>query len=160
MLFALLALNWLSGVGFFVFNRWITVEGDFGPQHHPWQHLFLKVHGGAAFLMMIAYGYLLASHVPSGWKTRRARTLGLTLVSVQGFLIVTAYILYYVAGEDFRQWVGYAHASVGFLFPFLLASHVYSGLRWRRHNKAPVSPPPSLEGLDTAPARSSSSAVT
>ncbi|MGJ8635013.1 MAG: hypothetical protein ACSHX7_13935 [Luteolibacter sp.] len=128
-LFTVLLTSWCTGIAFFILNRWITVEGDFGPEKHPWQFTILKVHGAAAFLMMIFYGYLLASHIPAGWKAKRQRALGLALVSAQGLLILTAYFLYYAAGESFRQFIGYAHLITGVTFPFLLLAHIISGKR-------------------------------
>ncbi len=126
-MFAFIALSWVTGVTFFVLNRWVEIEGEFGPEKHPAQATFLKVHGAAAFLMMIGYGYLLATHIPAGYKSQRQRVLGLSLVAAQGFLILTAYGLYYIGGADFRALVGYAHASVGFIFPLLLAAHIVTG---------------------------------
>jgi hypothetical protein len=134
-LFGFLALSWLTGVTFFVMNRWVTFEGEFGPEKHPAQALFLKVHGAAAFAMMISYGYMLASHVPAGLRSRRQRFCGLALVAAQGFLILTAYGLYYVGGDDFHAFIGYAHASVGFVFPALLAWHVLTGIREKSRRK-------------------------
>ncbi|WP_411826413.1 hypothetical protein [Luteolibacter sp. AS25] len=128
-LFLVLLVSWCSGLAFFIMNRWITVEGDFGPEKHPWQFDILKIHGAAAFLMMIFYGYLLASHMPAGLKAKRERVLGLSLVAAQGVMILTAYLLYYSAGEKFREVVGYAHLIVGVTFPFLLLAHVVSGRR-------------------------------
>lgn len=126
-LFAFIMLSWVTGVTFFILNRWVEIEGEFGPEKHPAQATFLKVHGASAFLMMICYGYLLATHVPAGYRSRRQRVLGLGLVAAQGFLILTAYGLYYVGGDDFHALLGYAHASVGLVFPFLLATHVIAG---------------------------------
>ncbi|MGJ8675991.1 MAG: hypothetical protein ACSHX0_00595 [Akkermansiaceae bacterium] len=126
-LFAFIAVSWLTGVTFFVLNKWFTVEGMFGPEKHPWQFIFLKVHGASAFLMMISYGYLLATHIPAGYKSKRQRALGLGLVAAQAFLIITAYGLYYVGGQKFHELLSYAHASVGLVFPFLLLMHIISG---------------------------------
>jgi len=109
----------------------VWVEGEFGLQKHPWQYNVLRVHGAAAFMMMIAYGFLLGSHVPSGWKQKRQRKTGLLLVFAQGFIIVSAYILYY-AGDEFRSVVSWAHASTGFVFPLLLAMHIRSGRQYRK----------------------------
>jgi hypothetical protein len=131
-LFACIALSWLTGITFFVMNRWVTVEGDFGPEKHPAQMTFLKVHGAAAFLMMISYGYMLATHIPAGYRSKRQRVIGLGLVAAQGFLILTAYGLYYVGGEKFRTVISYAHASVGLIFPILLTTHIISGSRRKR----------------------------
>lgn len=126
-LFAFIILSWVTGVTFFILNQWVQIEGEFGPEKHPAQGTFLKIHGAAAFLMMISYGYLLATHIPTGYRSRRQRVLGLGLVGAQGFLILTAYGLYYAGGDDFHALLGYAHASVGFIFPFLLAAHLITG---------------------------------
>ncbi|NJM36598.1 MAG: hypothetical protein HC845_01280 [Akkermansiaceae bacterium] len=82
--------------------------------------------------MMISYGYLLATHIPAGYKSKRQWVIGLSLVAAQAFLIITAYGLYYVGGEKFHELLSYAHSSVGFIFPFLLAAHIISGARKER----------------------------
>lgn len=128
-IFVFFATSWVTGILFFCFNRWVTVEGDFGPEKHPWQNWFLKVHGGSAFMMMILYGFMLASHVPSGWKSRRQRFVGLSLVGAQGVLIVSAYFLYYSGHPEFRELIGYAHSFVGATLPLLLALHITTGRR-------------------------------
>lgn len=134
-IFIFLMVSWCSGLTFFALNRWVWVEGDFGPQKHPWQYNVLQVHGASAFMMMISYGVLLASHVPVGLRQRRRRACGLALVAVQGFMIFTAYLLYY-AGEENRTLIGWAHAIVGFTFPFVLAFHVIDGIRTRKKGNA------------------------
>ena len=130
-LFAFIMLSWVTGVTFFILNRWVMIEGEFGPEKHPAQANFLKVHGASAFLMMISYGYLLATHIPAGYKSKRQRIIGLSLVAAQGFLIISAYGLYYVGGDQFHELISYAHSSVGFIFPFLLATHIVSGMKKR-----------------------------
>lgn len=126
-LFFFIMLSWVTGITFFAMNRWLTIEGPFGPEKHPAQAAFLKIHGATAFLMMISYGYLLATHVPAGYRSRRQRAVGLSLVVAQGFLVITAYGLYYAGGEDFHSLIAYAHAGVGLIFPFLLSLHIVTG---------------------------------
>ena len=131
-LFGFILLSWCSGVTYYVLDHYFEFEGEFGPQKHPWQQMFLNIHGAAAFLMMIAYGFMLASHVPSGWKAQRSRKLGLTLLIAQGFLIITAYFLYYAGwGHETRQLLVWSHAGVGFIFPFLLVCHLFTGRKSR-----------------------------
>lgn len=120
-------LSWITGVSWFVLHRWFRVEGEFGEEHSAWEPLLMKIHGGAAMLMMIYFGYLLASHVPVGLRSRRNRALGLALLSALGFMIVTAYGLYYIGGEGFHSVISWAHLGVGFCLPFLLALHIVAG---------------------------------
>src|SRR5262245_61474465 len=102
-LYLLLATSWFTGTAWFSLHRWVRIQGDFGEEHSPWEPTLIKIHGACAMLVMVYFGYLLASHVPIGLRSRRNRGLGLTLVFGLGFMIVTAYGLYYIGGEDFRE---------------------------------------------------------
>ena len=131
-IFTLLGISWVSGTIFFILSRWFVIEGEFGPEKHPFQQPVLMIHGAAAFLMMVTYGAMLMTHVPSGWRLNRLRGLGLTLVSVIGFQIISAYLLYYLANEDIRDIVANLHALTGFLLPLVLTVHILVG-----HNTRP-----------------------
>ncbi|MGJ8671386.1 hypothetical protein [Rubritalea sp.] len=100
---AILALiiltSWCSGLAFYIFNNFLEIEGEFGPEKHPLQYTILKIHGAAAFAMILTFGYLLASHIPIGLKAKRERLVGLTLTFIQLALIVSAYFLYYGDGD-------------------------------------------------------------
>ena len=136
ILFVLCAFSWLSGVTFFCLDQWVRVEGDFGPQQHPWQYPILRVHGACAFLMLMAYGALLAQHVPHVWKRRRMRGLGLSLVAILAIQAVTAYLLYYLAQEDARQFTRYLHLGGGLALPLLLAAHAQAATQQRRQRRS------------------------
>ena len=131
-LFALVLLSWSSGIAFFSMNRWMQVEGEFGPQKHPWQMSVLEIHGAAAFCMMIAFGALLSAHVPAGWRARSLRSVGVALVAAPAFLALSGHLLYYLGDEQLRLSTSYAHAAVGFCLPFLLLVHVLQGAARRR----------------------------
>ena len=134
-LYAALTVSWCSGIVFFILNQWVTLEGEFGPEKHPWQIGFLRIHGAGAFLMMITFGYLLASHIAVSWPLKKMRPLGVTLVAAIGFLIVSAYGLYYLGDPDLRTYLAYAHAGVGVSLPFLLMVHLVQGRRQRNLRK-------------------------
>lgn len=134
-LYALVLLSWTSGILFFVLNNWVTVEGEFGPQKHPWQQNVLQIHGAAAFLMLITFGALLASHAPAGWRVRSVRPTGLAAIIAQAVLIASAYLLLYLGDEELRRVTVYLHASVGFSLPFLLVMHLRQSLRRRRRRQ-------------------------
>lgn len=123
--------SWLTGTAWFTLHQWLRIEGEFGEEQSAWEPVLIKIHGGSAMVMMVFYGYLLASHVPTGLRSKRNRLFGLTLTYGVAFMILTAYGLYYIGGESFRSLVSWAHLSVGFLLPFVLALHVWSGHRSR-----------------------------
>lgn len=134
-LYIFLSSSWLTGMLFFVLNRWFAVEGLFGVEQHPWQFSILKLHGFAAFGMLMAYGALIANHVPMSWKTGRLRGIGLALVSALTLQVLTAYGLYYVADHQMRTVTSAMHTLVGGLLPFILALHIWRGINAKRRNR-------------------------
>lgn len=130
--YTVFALSWVSGIAFYGLSRWMQIEGEFGPEKHPWQFPILKVHGAAAFLMMMAIGSLLTNHVPSAWRTQRSRKLGLTLVSGVSLMVISAWCLYYAADEQWRPIIGNIHASIGVSLPIILVFHIWHGRRAAR----------------------------
>ena len=130
-LYLLTLLSWLSGLSFFALSTWGSIEGEFGPQKHPLQFPVLMLHGAAAFCMMMTFGALLATHVPSSWRSKRLRGLGLSLTFVVGFQIVSAWLLYYLSSELWREWTAWAHLAVGGSLPFLIAAHLVRGYKTR-----------------------------
>lgn len=138
LIYGFFLMSWVTGITFFLLNRFVTVSGDFGPEKHPWQGNILSIHGGAAFLMMISFGYMLGSHVSVSWPVKRMRPSGLYLILATSFLIISAYILYYTANEELRTLVGYAHFAVGLSLPFLLILHLVKGRK--RGNRGASAP--------------------
>ena len=131
-LFSLVLVSWTTGVTFYYLSNWGAMEGDFGSQKHPAQFPLLMTHGAAAFLMILSFGGLLASHIPSAWKLKRSRYLGLTMVTLVAFQMLSAYLLYYVAWEEARPVIANLHAAVGFSLPFFLLTHVLIGKKNRK----------------------------
>lgn len=126
-----LLTSWVTGIAFFSLNQWFMVEGEFGPEKNPWQFPILKVHGAAAFLMLIGFGYLLASHVVVSYPVKRMRTSGLSICILFSMLVFTAYGLYYVGHDTLRAILGYTHASIGLCIPFFIWYHIYRGRQLR-----------------------------
>lgn len=135
VLFTVLSLSWCTGLGLYVMQRWIRVQTPFG-EGYPEQLAFTRqVHGVAAFCMIFIYGYLLASHVPEGWKQRRMRGLGLTLLLMQLLMIVSGYIIYYASDPKLLVVVKYMHFVTGLSYPLILVCHIFSGALSRPRRK-------------------------
>ncbi len=139
ILFIGLASSWCTGLIFYYMNNWVTVEGAFGPMKHPAQQFVIMGHGAAAFVMLMCFGVLVVNHLPSAWRLRRSRYLGITLTTLFSFQIITAYILYYIASEESRALISNLHALSGASIPIILVGHIIRGRMQRR--LAPSQPP-------------------
>jgi len=131
-LYSLVSVSWLSGTVFFALSRWFMVEGPFGPMKNPWQFPVLMLHGAAAFLMIFSFGFILASHVPITWKVKKHKVIGLAVISVISFQIISAYFLYYLSNESLRDIVANCHAAVGLSLPIILFVHILQAVKKRK----------------------------
>jgi len=140
MFYAVLIGSWLTGTIFFVLSRFVEIEGEFGPEKHPWQSPVLAAHGAFAFLMLLAIGSLWLNHVPVGWRSRRSRRLGITLIVATALMVVSGWVLYYAASEALRPWIGNVHFALGLLLPATVAVHIVVGRQARRRSSAEAVP--------------------
>jgi hypothetical protein len=124
-----LLLSLSTGLGWFILNRWGELEGEFGPEKHPWIAPLSKAHGAAAFIALISFGMILSAHVPVGWRAGWSRRSGLLLVFSIGISVVSAWALYYVGSDQLRPMITWLHLASGLSLPLLIALHVWSGLR-------------------------------
>jgi membrane-bound ClpP family serine protease len=132
LLYVTLAVSWLTGVAFFIFNQWIVVDGEFGPTKHPLQFWWLTFHGLAAFVFMMLFGAIAINHSLSSWGISRQRRSGLILFVALSLLIVTAYLLYYLANPMLRNIIAYVHLITGVLLPGLMLQHLAAAIKHRR----------------------------
>lgn len=96
-----------------------------------WQAWVLKLHGGAAYLALIGFGSVLARHVARGWFLRRNRISGVTLISLMVVLALSGYMLYYIAGEESREWTSLVHWLCGALGCLAFPLHLWSRTKAR-----------------------------
>ena len=89
----------------------------------------LMIHGGTAMAMLMIFGALFPLHVRLGWRARKNRLSGGTMVTLNGLLIVTAFGLYYSGSELMRPWISDTHIAAGFALAALIFVHVPIGRR-------------------------------
>jgi hypothetical protein len=126
-LYAVLALLFLSGVGWAYWN-YLRSPGDFETSAKSWA---MKIHGAAAMAILVLIGMLLNGHVKFAWCARRNRVNGSVFLSTFAVLTLTGYGLYYAGGEGLRAWTGWIHLAVGLALPILLLIHTFLGRRTR-----------------------------
>ncbi len=126
-LYSVLSLAFISGGLWFAFERWVRVAGPLGPDHHPAQEWFLRVHGAVAYATLLSLGYMIRIHVQPGLKGKRARTSGVPMIFYFGALILTALIQLYWTDSPFRDGSAWVHSYMGLALPVFLITHIALG---------------------------------
>ncbi len=119
-----LTVSFISGGLFFILNTWVMVEGEYGPEKHPAQFTSLQIHAISAFSIMVLYGAFWGAHLFLGWRTQRSRNTGIGLTTVIGLQVITAYLLYYVASDLYREIAMWLHIGIGLSLPVWLILHI------------------------------------
>ena len=120
-----------SGAAWAWLHYFAKVEGEFGPEKHPWLPTLTKIHGAAAFAALISFGLILGAHVPAGYRTHRSRLSGFLLITVFSVSILTAYGLYYSGSDEWRPTIILTHLISGLSLPVLITAHIVAGRRRR-----------------------------
>jgi hypothetical protein len=129
---------------------WMFAQAQLGEGNQV-SSLTLKVHAGAAMAALVVLGALI-THIRSGWRSRRNRISGLTLLLAILFLVITGYGLYYAGDEQLRSAISRWHAWIGLGLFGLLPAHVLIGRAWRRRREKRA-----VETQTRAPSRQSDS---
>jgi cation transport ATPase len=135
------ALLLASGVLWLVFHYGLRVATDFGLQPHPLEYAWLRLHGAAAMLGLVAIGSLLPAHVARAWEARKNRAAGGIMLAVFAALAATGYLLYYFATEASRGWLSLLHWGLGLAAVPALFWHVRAGLAARQHHRSRAAAP-------------------
>lgn len=134
LLYAVFLFAWLSGALWLVFHYFLQAEGDFGPLPHPAEKWWLRLHGLAAFGMLIALGSVLPVHARRAWQLGKNRKSGLGMKLAFSWMALSGYALYYFASEENQAWLPLLHWVAGLGLPLMLAAHIALGRR-RAHPK-------------------------
>ena len=128
---------WLSGAGWLLLHYYGQVQGEFGPQINPVEPWFMRLHGLVMIPALLGFGGLFIVHIPKGWKEEKQRIAGIALTTVLSALILSGYLLYYVGGDDLREWASLFHWVIGLASPVIFIWH-YLGRTARKAAKKPA----------------------
>jgi hypothetical protein len=141
--YATFALLWVSGALWLLFHYFFGVEGDFGPEPHALEKWWLRLHGLAAMLALVALGSLLTNHVRLAWQRNKNRNSGLPMLALTVWLAATGYALYYFSSDANAAWLPLLHWIAGLALPLLLLIHIVVGRRrvaYPQHHAHPHAP--------------------
>ena len=131
-----LLVSLATGLVWFYLGRWSDVEGEFGPEKHPWIPNLAKIHGAGAFAALVSFGMIFSSHLPIGWRTKNLRKSGLLTTACVLTMILTAWGLYYAGDDDWREVILLLHLSAGCSLPVAITLHI-----WPRKKTQPTPSP-------------------
>jgi len=123
---------WVSGVLWWLFDRYFLRQTDIGIEQNPLQVWWLRAHALTATLAVWLLGYICAVHVQRNWPGRLRRNSGLLFVGAFALLVFSGYLLYYVDADRPSALIGQFHWIVGLCAP--LAFVVHRGVRRGRNH--------------------------
>jgi len=129
LLHAGFALLWLSGTLWLTFHYFLRTEGEFGPEPHPLEAWWLRLHGLMVMAALALAGSLAPNHIRLAWNRRSNHHSGLPMLALTVWLAATGYALYYFSSDDNAAWLPLLHWIPGLALPLLLGLHIRLGRR-------------------------------
>jgi hypothetical protein len=133
-IYFLIGFLYLSGTTEWALKNFFQVDKGMGPEPHPAEIWFLRLHGTISLAVLMLIGYVLRAHVLPSWKARRGIRSGLLLTTYVSVIILTVPGLMYLTDENLKSKVEILHAYLGLalIIPFVL--HLFAKRR-RDHLK-------------------------
>jgi hypothetical protein len=122
-------------------GAWLAVHyllgAGAGELPHPAEPWLMRLHGLGTFAALFAGGVIVGAHVPAGWRVSARlgtqRRSGIALCSLLALTVLSAYLLYYFAPEEWRGLMGWTHAGLGTAATGIACWHARRRvLRWRK----------------------------
>lgn len=127
--YATFAMLWASGTLWLLFHYFLGTDGDFGPEPHPLEQWWLRLHGLLVMFALVAIGSLATNHMRLAWNRKKNRRTGLPMLALTAWLATTGYTLYYFSTDANAAWLPLLHWTVGLALPLALVIHIAVGRR-------------------------------
>ncbi|MDE2494275.1 MAG: hypothetical protein KGL97_10295 [Alphaproteobacteria bacterium] len=114
---------WTSGILWLLFHYFMMRDTKFDPAPDPLEPWWLAIHAGFGFVAVWMMGLLWGVHIVGGWKMRRHRVSGSSLLASLVLLVVSGYLLYYLGGDQSRAIVNLTHWVIGLALPVPFLAH-------------------------------------
>jgi hypothetical protein len=114
----------LTGVGWLGLHFLsIQATNELPPWRLPMQWL-IKLHVATALLGLVAFGSMISSHIPMGWKMNQSRFTGIANLIFWVCLTSTGYLLWYAPEGALKQTSVWIHWALGVGMPLGLMLHL------------------------------------
>ena len=144
LLYAGFALLWASGALWLAFHYLLRIEGDFGPEAHPLEAWWLRLHGLMAMAALVLGGSLAPNHMRLAWNRRKNMRSGIPMLGLTVWLAASGYALYYFSTDDNAAWLPLLHWIAGLALPVILVMHIRIGRRRAPRTAKRAHQPPQL----------------
>jgi hypothetical protein len=134
-LYCALGVLFGSGILWLVFHYFLMRQGEFGPQPHPLEAWWLRLHGASAFLVLWFAGLLWGTHARPGLLQPRWRVSGVLILAALALLAVSGYLLYYAGDDTLRDVVRLVHWLTGLALAVPLLVHIVGIRRSKRQRQ-------------------------
>ncbi|MYM22141.1 DUF4405 domain-containing protein [Duganella sp. FT135W] len=124
-----LAALLLSGATWLLARYFLRPMTEYGEMVHPLEPLAMKLHGGAAMIVLFFLGSLMNAHIRRAIKAGRNLVTGWSMIALMVTLIASGFGLYYLAGDGDRVIWSIVHWTIGLAGAGLFVLHVVLGRR-------------------------------
>ena len=112
---------------------WLLIEWfkdpELGTARTLLQTFSMKVHGATMLVYLAMLGTLI-THIRRGTALKTNRLSGFSVIALNGILVLSGWLLYYVSNDALRQWSSTIHWAIGLGTLPLLCGHVFLGRGW------------------------------
>ena len=114
-------------------SLWLLIEWfkdpELGAARTLLQTLSMKVHGATMLVYLALLGTLIA-HIRRGTALKANRLSGFTMIALNGVLVLSGWLLYYVSDDAVREFSSTIHWVIGLIALPLLCAHILAGRGW------------------------------
>jgi hypothetical protein len=127
LFYILFGVLWGSGA-LWVLIEWFK-DPELGTARTLLQTFSMKVHGATMLVYLAILGTLM-THIRRGTALKTNRLSGFSVIALNGILVLSGWLLYYVTDDALREWGSTIHWALGLgILPFL-CGHVFLGRCW------------------------------
>lgn len=127
LFYAAFGIVWATGF-LWLLAEWFK-DPELGSVRTLLQTASMKLHGAAMLLYLAMLGSLM-THIRRGTALKANRFSGFSVIAINGILVFTGWILYYLTDETTREWSSLIHWTVGVASLVLLVTHIWIGRNW------------------------------
>lgn len=138
LLYAALAVLWLTGCAWLVLHFFFQTQSEFGLMPHPWQPTLLILHGIVAVLAVFLLGWICGIHVGPRLRWGAKRTSGIVLLAAGGLLILTGFANYYFTAPTLLIGTNTTHEIVGVLALVPMLVHCFGRRNGNGYGRKPA----------------------